>query len=386
MYICVFMEDAINSTLAFMAEEVHAHREELLALNREDVAGCDQQDIALYDRLHMNNQKIDGMIESLKKVEGKNYPVGKTLYAYTHPDGIEIENKTVPFGTILIVYESRPDVTVEATAIALKSGNNILLKGGKEARRSNKLLHTCWVHALEKAGLSSDKVIFLDMDRSRFQDYLKEPGTSIDLIIPRGGDRLIEYVRSVASCPVLVSGRGNNFLYVSDQCDREMAHNLIVQSKISKISACNALDKVLVNKHLPTSFLDDLMAVLEHHGVEIISNPSEEMIWYEEFLDKRIVISSVNGLREAIDMINHYSGQHSATIVTSQQDEADLFLDRVDCAAVYHNASTRYTDGFQFGLGAEMAISTEKLHHRGPLGIEHLVTNKWYIKGNGQTR
>ena len=296
-----------------------------------------------------------------------------------------IENKTVPFGTILIVYESRPDVTVEATATALKSGNRILLKGGKEARNSNLLLSKCWTKALEAAELEEEMVRYLDVNRTGFQDFLRKPDTQIDLIIPRGGQKLIDFVHSVARCPVLVSGRGNNFLYVSQHADLEMAHSLVIASKTSKISACNSLDKVLIDSNLPDDFSIKLRKELVEKGVTIISEPSPE-IWQEEFLDLKILVEKVDDLQQAVKLINNYSGQHSATIVTDNSTEAEDFMEKVDCAAVYHNASTRFTDGFQFGLGAEMAISTQKLHHRGPLGIEHLVTNKWYIKGNGQIR
>lgn len=375
----------INKILEFMAQEVEQNRQELLRLNAEDVENCDQSDISLYDRLFINDSKIDGMIDSLNKVKEKSSPVNHQLYAFTHENGMQITNKTVPFGTILIVYESRPDVTVEATAIALKSGNKILLKGGKEAIRSNRFLHKCWVNALYKADANENTVRYLDMNRQDFQAYLKTPDTNIDLIIPRGGEKLIAYVNSVANCPVLVSGRGNNFLYVAESADLAMAKNIIIQSKISKISACNALDKVLINKNIAKSFKIDLVNSLKEENVEIIENPNDE-IWAEEFLDKKIVIASTENLESAVEMINKFSGQHSATIVTENEAEADDFMNNADCAAVYHNASTRFTDGFQFGLGAEMAISTQKIHHRGPLGIEHLVTNKWYVKGNGQTR
>lgn len=379
------MQDRSNEVLKEMATLLESKREELIALNRMDIENCDDTDKSLYDRLFINDKKVDGMIDSLHKVMDKASPCNISLYSFVHENGLTIENKTVPFGTVLIIYESRPDVTVEATAIALKSGNKIILKGGKEAKNSNLFLHGCWLQALAKAGYSADQIRYLDMDRNSLQKYLKEPDTTIDLMIPRGGEKLIEYVKSIAQCPVLVSGRGNNFLYVSDAADLRMAMDIIIQSKISKISACNALDKVLIHEDIPESFLQELEAKLQEEKVEIVQNMTED-IWYEEFLDMKIVLSKVKDLQASIDMINKYSGGHSATIVSENEVEVDQFMDQVDCAAVYHNASTRFTDGFQFGLGAEMAISTEKLHHRGPLGLEHLVTNKWYIKGNGQTR
>jgi glutamate-5-semialdehyde dehydrogenase len=379
------MKARINMALKEMSAQIDANRDKLLEMNAIDVKHCDQDDKALYDRLFINHEKIDGMMDSLRQVMNKESPLGKTLYSFHHENGLTISNKTVPFGTIMIIYESRPDVTVEATATALKSGNKIILKGGKEAIKSNLFLHSLWLNALKVAGLKEDRIRYLNMNRTTLQHFLKEPDTIIDLIIPRGGEKLIAYVKSVAQCPVLVSGRGNNFLYVSDTADFAMAKRIIVQSKVSKISACNALDKVLINAKIPENFITALKNELIEHQVEIIEAPNDA-IWMEEFLDKKIVLHRVHDLQEAITMINKFSGKHSATIVTDQEAEVDQFMENVDCAAVYHNASTRFTDGYQFGLGAEMAISTDKLHHRGPLGIEHLVTNKWYIKGNGQTR
>jgi len=379
------MEDKINAVLEAMATQIDLNRKELLELNAIDIKNCDDSDKALYDRLFIDESKIDGMIDSLVQVRKKESPLSRTLYSFQHENGLRITNKTVPFGTVMIIYESRPDVTVEATATALKSGNKIILKGGKEAIKSNLFLHSCWTHALSVVGLNEDQIRYLNMDRTQLQEFLKAPNASIDLIIPRGGEQLIAYVKSVAQCPVLVSGRGNNFLYVAETADLEMASNIIVRSKVSKISACNALDKVLISEKVSPTFVEALKNKLLSKQVEIIETPSDST-WEEEFLDKKIVLKRVRDLQEVIKLVNKFSGKHSATIISENDTEVDTFMREIDCAAVYHNASTRFTDGYQFGLGAEMAISTEKLHHRGPLGLEELVTNKWYIKGNGQTR
>lgn len=375
----------IDAVFKKMAETIELNRAQLLTQNELDVADYSGDDQSLYDRLIINDKKIDGMIQSLQDVIEQEIPAYRTLYTFEHDNGMKVENKTVPFGTILIIYESRPDVTVEAAAIALKSGNRILLKGGKEARRSNLLLHQCWETALMSEGLEAETVRYLDMNRTAMQEFLKAPDTPIDLIIPRGGERLIAYVKSIARCPVLVSGRGNNFLYVAKQADLEMALSIIVKSKITKISACNALDKVLIHQDVSADFETILKEALTNAGVEVLTSATEE-IWEEEFLAMKIVVARVEGLDEAIGMINRYSGQHSASIITADEAEAASFMESVDCAAVYHNASTRFTDGGQFGLGAEMAISTEKLHHRGPLGLDQLVTNKWFVYGDGQVR
>ena len=299
----------------------------------------------------------------------------------------------------MIIYESRPDVTIEAGGIAFKSGNKILLKGGKEALNSNLAIVNLWHKALGENELSTDWVTYLNYDRERTRAFLMQPDQRIDLIIPRGGERLIDFVKEHATCPVIVSGRGNNFVYVDKDADRKKALDIIINAKTAKISACNALDKVLIHKDLfdHDSFVQLLIQRLKGYDVEIIGGDGindfkdvkaieDNSIWYQEFLDYKIVMADVNSSHDAIGMINNYGGGHSASIITENKKEADTFLEAVDAAAVYHNASTRFTDGFQFGLGGELAISTDKLHQRGPIGLQHLVTNKWYVYGNGQIR
>ena len=237
------------------------------------------------------------------------------------------------------------------------------------------------------------------LHRQQTQEFLKNPKQRIDLIIPRGGEKLIRFVKEHASCPVIVSGRGNNFAYVHEGAEVEEAYKIILNAKTAKISACNALDKVLIDTRLIdlNDFVQVLVSRLVENGVEVyvgedlkgvkntIYRPEKDM-WYEEFLDYNIRIGLVDSENEAMDMINTYGGGHSATIITTDQDTAMVFMDQIDAAAVYHNASTRFTDGFEFGLGGELAISTDKLHQRGPIGLQHLVTNKWYVYGNGQIR
>jgi glutamate-5-semialdehyde dehydrogenase len=242
-------------------------------------------------------------------------------------------------------------------------------------------------------------VAFLNFNRAETQEFLKKPTQKIDLIIPRGGEKLIRFVKENATCPVVVSGRGNNFVYVSNEAEKEKAFQVILNAKVTKISACNALDKVLINENLPEFdlFLTELIQRLRSHQVTVLvdaglngtpgsSTIANDAIWYEEFLDYKILLGAVSSTREAIEKINTYGGGHSASILTEDTEEAEVFLSAVDAAAVYHNASTRFTDGFQFGLGGELAISTDKLHQRGPIGLQHLVTNKWYVYGNGQVR
>ena len=388
-----------NNVLATMAQLIASERAAILEANKMDVENYNGEDIAMYDRLKVDDAKIDGMILSLQQLIADIDPIGKELYNFTHENGLKMVNKTAPFGTVLIIYESRPDVTVEAGGIAFKSGNKILLKGGKESLNSNLKIVELWHKALSENSISTDWVEYLNYNRVETQAFLEHPTQKIDLIVPRGGEKLIAFVKQHAKCPVIVSGRGNNFVYVGTEANLDLALKVIINAKASKISACNALDKVLINSVLVENrtFINTLIDSLKAHNVEILGDKElskfenvaafeDAAIWFEEFLDYKIVLGSVKDIDEAILKINTYGGGHSAVILTENKETARYFMESVDSAAVYQNASTRFTDGGQFGLGGELAISTDKLHHRGPMGLQHLVTNKWYVYGNGQIR
>lgn len=389
-----------DKILATVMQQLEKHRSEIIAANQEDLKAFDKDDQAMYDRLVADDRKVDGMIQAIKEIKAKPDPLDLVKSDITLDNGLNIVNKAAPFGTIMIIYESRPDVTIEAAVLAFKANNKILLKGGKEALRTNEVLVKCWHNALEAHGLGKDWVRLLKMSRTETQAFLKSPDVPIDLIVPRGGERLIAFVKENANCPVLVSGRGNNFIYVAPSADWEQSLKVIVNAKTDKISACNALDKILIDKNLPdlAKKLKELAEVLKSHRVEMLVDrdvnhflPDEAMItneeiWYEEFLALKACVALVNDANEAIEKINRFSGGHSSAIMTTDSDEAKTFMEQVDSGAVYHNASTRFTDGGQMGVGAELAISTDKLHHRGPLGLEQLVTNKYYVYGSGQIR
>lgn len=389
-----------NAVLKSMAKILETDRNAIIAANQLDLQQFAGNDKALFDRLKADDKKVDGMIQSVKEVLEKEDPIGNEIYHFRHENGMEVINRTAPFGTIMIIYESRPDVTIEAASIAFKSGNKILLKGGKEAIHSNLKLVECWHKALTENGLTTDWIDYFDYNREKTQDFLRNPTQRIDLIVPRGGEGLINFVKTHAKCPVLVSGRGNNFLYVHPTANLEIAEEIIKNGKLTKISACNALDKVLIDKNLPNYdlFINKIIEDLAAANVEIhiekdlskLNNSliqiENENIWYEEFLDYKIAIGTAENLEDSIHKINEYCGGHSVTIVAEDKTAAANFMQSIDAAAVYHNASTRFTDGGQFGMGAELAISTDKIHHRGPLGLDQLVTNKWFIYGNGQTR
>jgi glutamate-5-semialdehyde dehydrogenase len=389
-----------NNVLKSMMNILDKKREAIINANQKDLQAFGESEGAMYDRLILNDKKVDGMIQSVKEVMEQEDPVGRTISHLVLDSGLDITNKTAPFGTIMIIYESRPDVTIEAAVLAFKANSKILLKGGKEANHSNKILEECWHEALKENGLETDWIRLLNMNRTETQEFLKNPPEKLDLIVPRGGEKLIGFVKENATCAVLISGRGNNFLYVSKNADFEIAKKVILNAKTEKISGCNALDKVLVDKNIPEyeNKLKELQNILKEYKVEILVDdevkkvlknesliPGEDT-WSEEFLAMKIVVGAVEGLDEAMNKINQYSGGHSAVIITKDKDDALKFMEQVDCAAVYQNASTRFTDGGQMGVGAELAISTDKLHHRGPLGLKQLVTNKYYVFGEGHIR
>lgn len=388
-----------NNVLLTLAGLLKQNEKEILDANQIDMDSVSDADISMKDRLKVDGAKVDGMIQSLQEVAQQVNPEGKVLYEHTREDGLHIINKTVPFGTILIIYESRPDVTIEAAATAFKAGNRILLKGGRESLNTNSYLTELWQEALTANGFEKDYVQYLNISREETQALIKDNTHHVDLIIPRGGDTLIKFVTDNSSVPVIVSGRGNNFVYVDDECDTDMAISLILNGK-QRISVCNAIDKVLINKNMEDvdGFTNKLVTALNEAGIEVygtkelaatnsnINEESDPTVLCEEFLAPKMYLAWIESLDEAVAMVNKYSGGHSSVIVTTNADKADQYMQHVDSAAVYHNASSRFTDGGQLGVGAEIAISTQKIHFRGPLGAQELVTNKWFVYGKGQIR
>ncbi|MEZ7916032.1 MAG: glutamate-5-semialdehyde dehydrogenase [Polaribacter sp.] len=387
-----------NNVLFTMATLLDTERVAIIDMNKKDINAYKGTDISMLDRLKVNNAKVDEMIIAAKHLASQEDPVGVERFSFKHENGMQVYNKTASFGTILIIYESRPDVTVEAAGIAFKSGNKIVLKGGKESLHSNLKITELWHKALKQNNASSDWVTYLQFNRIETQAFLEKPTQRIDLIVPRGGEKLITFVKKHASCPVIISGRGNNFVFVHSEADLNIGLAIIINGK-SKISACNAVDKVLIDENLPNKkeFINTLIKKLNESKIQVLGDKiisknhsvkeiSSNEVWYEEFLDHKIVLGEIASNEAVIEMINIYSGGHSSAIITKNEAEAHFFMENVDTAAVYHNASTRFTDGGQLGLGGELAISTDKLHQRGPIGLQHLVTNKWYVHGNGQIR
>nr|WP_314897609.1 glutamate-5-semialdehyde dehydrogenase [uncultured Flavobacterium sp.] len=388
-----------NSVLSRMAELLEQERANLKTINQQDLNNYSGDDLAMEKRLLVDDAKIDGMILSMQQLASQEDPIGVERFNFDHENGMKVINKTAAFGTIMIIYESRPDVTVEAGGIAFKSGNKILLKGGKESLLSNLKIVELWHQALKESNVATEWVEYLNYNREETQAFLEKPTQKVDLIVPRGGENLIAFVKKHATCPVIISGRGNNFVYVNAEADLDQALAIIINGKTSNISVCNALDKVLIDTNIENweAFATNIVQELQQRNVTVLGDETiskatdvpqieSDLIWYEEFLDYKIVIGTTNSNQEAIDKINKYCGGHSASIITKNDAIAQEFMENVDTAAVYQNASTRFTDGGQFGLGGELAISTDKLHQRGPIGLQHLVTNKWYIYGNGQIR
>ncbi|MGB0931433.1 MAG: glutamate-5-semialdehyde dehydrogenase [Chitinophagales bacterium] len=388
-----------NTVLKELADLLIQHKEDILLANQQDMQQAEGIDDTLRDRLKVDEKKVMSMVSAVRNVMEMPDPEGKILYEYTHPNGMLVQNRIVPFGNILIIYESRPDVTIEAAVSAFKAGNTIYLKGGKEAKNTNKCLVSLWHKALENNQFEASKVKYLDMNRTDAQKMIRENTHRFDLIIPRGGERLIRFIKTNTQVPVLVSGRGNNFMYVHNDADFEMATNLILNGK-QRLSVCNALDKVFFNKNIPQLHekLSLLLQQIKNESIEVfgtdeLSNTyttvkkiEGESLFFEEFLAAKILFSTCENMSEAIEKINRYSGGHTAVIVCKDQKIAETFQQKVDCAVVSHNASSRFTDGGEFGFGAEIAISTQKMHFRGPVGMAQLVSNKWFVYGNGQTR
>jgi glutamate-5-semialdehyde dehydrogenase len=388
-----------NSVLSKLSELIKEKEQAIIDANNLDIETFPEMDESMKDRLKVDKKKIGDMIKSLEEVAAQDDPEGKELYNFTRKDGLHIVNKTVPFGTILIIYESRPDVTIEAAATAFKAGNKILLKGGKESLNTNTLLTELWQKALSDNNVDKNYVEYLNLSHSETQKLIKENTRKVDLIIPRGGERLIQFVLNNSSVPVIVSGRGNNFLFIDDNVDFEMATQLVINGK-KRISVCNAIDKVLIHRSMNNiqERIKFLVKNLKENGIDVwgnseitkickeIKEENDVATLCEEYLAPKLYVSLVDDLKEAIEMINQYSGGHTAVIATNNQENAYKFMQEVDCAAVYHNASSRFTDGGQFGVGAEIAISTQKLHFRGPLGSQELVTNKWFVYGEGHIR
>jgi glutamate-5-semialdehyde dehydrogenase len=369
------------------ADAVLAHAPQILAANVADLdaaraAGTAE---AMLDRLALNPQRIDGIAAGLRQVAGLPDPIGEVLRGRTLPNGLQLRQQRVPLGVIGIVYEGRPNVTVDAFGLTLKSGNAVLLRGSSSAAHSNAALVAALRGALAAEGLPEDAVQLLpSTDRSSVTHLIQARGL-VDVVIPRGGAGLIDAVVRDATVPTIETGVGNCHVYVHSAADLDVAERIILNAKTRRPSVCNAAETLLVDTAVASTALPRLVAALQQAGVTVHDNPTDDDL-RAEFLSMDIAVATVDGLDAAIEHINTYGTGHTEAIVTTNLAAAQLFTERVDAAAVMVNASTAFTDGEQFGFGAEIGISTQKLHARGPMGLPELTSTKWIVWGDGHTR
>lgn len=388
-----------NAALLAMAAALEAQQSEILAANERDmtVAAAKGMKSSMLDRLKLTAERISGMADGLRQVAGLADPVGNVIDGKTLPNGLHITKIRVPLGVIGIIYEARPNVTADAAGLCLKSGNAVILKGGSEAMESNKTVAAILAQAAEGAGIPAGSIQFIDTsDRQAVQDLIHMNGL-VDVVIPRGGAGLIQAVVRNASVPVIETGAGVCHTYVDKDANVEMAMKIAFNAKVQRPSVCNAMETLLVHKDIADKFLPMMLMMYNSSAVEIRGDeavqeysgqvhPATEEDWSTEYGDLRLSVKIVDSIEEAMAHIAKYGTGHSECIVTDNYQAAQLFQYTVDAAAVYVNASTRFTDGNEFGFGAEIGISTQKLHARGPMALPELTSTKYLINGNGQVR
>lgn len=388
-----------NAALLAMAAALEAQQSEILAANERDMTAAAAKGMksSMLDRLKLTAERISGMADGLRQVAGLADPVGNVIDGKTLPNGLHITKIRVPLGVIGIIYEARPNVTADAAGLCLKSGNAVILKGGSEAMESNKTVAAILAQAAEGAGIPAGSIQFIDTsDRQAVQDLIHMNGL-VDVVIPRGGAGLIQAVVRNASVPVIETGAGVCHTYVDKDADVEMAMKIAFNAKVQRPSVCNAMETLLVHKDIADKFLPMMLMMYNFSAVEIRGDeavqeysgqvhPATEEDWSTEYGDLRLSVKIVDSIEEAMAHIAKYGTGHSECIVTDNYQAAQLFQYTVDAAAVYVNASTRFTDGNEFGFGAEIGISTQKLHARGPMALLELTSTKYLINGNGQVR
>ncbi|MFR6370681.1 MAG: glutamate-5-semialdehyde dehydrogenase [Phascolarctobacterium succinatutens] len=388
-----------NAALLAMAAALEAQQFEILAANERDMTAAAAKGMksSMLDRLKLTAERISGMADGLRQVAGLADPVGNVIDGKTLPNGLHITKIRVPLGVIGIIYEARPNVTADAAGLCLKSGNAVILKGGSEAMESNKTVAAILAQAAEGAGIPAGSIQFIDTsDRQAVQDLIHMNGL-VDVVIPRGGAGLIQAVVRNASVPVIETGAGVCHTYVDKDADVEMAMKIAFNAKVQRPSVCNAMETLLVHKDIADKFLPMMLMMYNSSAVEIRGDetvqeysgqvhPATEEDWSTEYGDLRLSVKIVDSIEEAMAHIAKYGTGHSECIVTNNYQAAQLFQYTVDAAAVYVNASTRFTDGNEFGFGAEIGISTQKLHARGPMALPELTSTKYLINGNGQVR
>lgn len=388
-----------NRALEAAADMLLADTDVILAENAKDIARGEENGMhpGMLDRLRLTGERIAAMAEGLRQIAGLEDPVGEILDTFTRPNGLVISKRRVPLGVIGIIYESRPNVTADAFGLCFKAGNAVILKGGSDAILSNMAVAASLRKALELCGICKDAIQLIEStDREVTSRFMKMNGY-VDVLIPRGGAGLIRSVVENSTIPVIETGTGNCHIYVDESADLDKALPIIINAKTQRIGVCNACESLIIHEAVKDSFLPRLAQALREHHVEmrgdetvcgIIADASaaSEEDYGKEYLDYILSIKVAANIEEAIAHINKYNTRHSESIITENGEHAEKFLNEVDAACVYVNASTRFTDGFEFGFGAEIGISTQKLHARGPMGLKELTSYKYTIKGNGQIR
>ena len=391
---------AKNDLLNQVAKALVAESDYIITENAKDMTNAKENGISeiMQDRLLLTEDRIAGIAEGVRQVADLQDPIGQVVRGYTNLDGLKIVQKRVPMGVIAMIFESRPNVSIDAFSLAFKTNNAIILRGGRDAINSNKALVTVARKALENAGITADAVQLVEDTSHEVAEELMAATKYVDLLIPRGGARLIQTVKEKAKVPVIETGVGNCHIYVDKYANLEMATQIVINAKTQRPSVCNAAESLVVHADIAEDFLPNLeKAISKVQAVEFRADeralklmekavPASPEDFATEFLDYIMSVKVVDSLDEAIDWINTYTTSHSEAIVTQDISRAEQFQDDVDAAAVYVNASTRFTDGFVFGLGAEIGISTQKMHARGPMGLEALTSTKFYINGQGQIR
>ncbi|ETJ17678.1 Gamma-glutamyl phosphate reductase [human gut metagenome] len=388
-----------NEALTFMAEELIKAKEEIIKANEIDRQNAIKKGItdALLDRLSLDDSRIEAMAQGLLDIVKLQDPVGEVTNMWQMPNGLQIGQKRVPIGVLGIIYESRPNVTSDAAGLCLKSGNAVILRGASDAINSNKAVAKALVAGIKRSGLPQDCVQLLEDTSRETAREMMRLNDYIDVLIPRGGAGLIKSVVQNATVPVIETGTGNCHIFVDETADLEMAKAIVLNAKVQRPGVCNAAEKLLVHESIANEFLPTIVKALRENGVEVRGCEKaqsivddikviEEPEWHQEYLDLIIAVKVVKDVDEAIKHINKYNTGHSESIVTESYKNSQKFLQRVDAAAVYVNASTRFTDGGEFGFGGEIGISTQKLHARGPMGLKELTTSKYIIFGDGQIR
>ena len=391
---------AKNDLLNQVAKALVAESAYIITENAKDMANAKENGISeiMQDRLLLTEDRIAGIAEGVRQVADLQDPIGQVVRGYTNLDGLKIVQKRVPMGVIAMIFESRPNVSIDAFSLAFKTNNAIILRGGRDAINSNKALVTVARKALENAGITADAVQLVEDTSHEVAEELMVATKYVDLLIPRGGARLIQTVKEKAKVPVIETGVGNCHIYVDKYANLDMATQIVINAKTQRPSVCNAAESLVVHADIAEDFLPNLeKAISKIQSVEFRADeralklmekavPASPEDFATEFLDYIMSVKVVDSLDEAIGWINTYTTSHSEAIVTQDISRAEQFQDDVDAAAVYVNASTRFTDGFVFGLGAEIGISTQKMHARGPMGLEALTSTKFYINGQGQVR